>query len=324
MLKEKTYTVCVEKKKCGLRLDKVLVDTFEEFSRTRIQDLIIKGCVSLNREAAVSPSLKVREGDVFKVNVPPPSEAIPAPQKIFLEVIFEDNNLVVLNKPSGLVVHPGAGNPDGTLVNALLEYCGSSLSGIGGVLRPGIVHRLDKDTSGVMVIAKTDNAHQKLSLQFSKCTIDRAYYAVVWGVPKHVEGTINTNIGRNPVYRKKMASLLRGGKKAITHYTVVQRFGGLASLVECRLSTGRTHQIRVHMSEIGHPIVGDPIYGNNRLKKIKINDDRLRREIDLFRRQALHAFLLGFNHPSSNKYMEFKVNLSSDILELCDLLKSAY
>ncbi len=324
MLKEKTYTVCVEKNKCGLRLDKVLVDTFEEFSRTRIQDLIIKGCVSLNREAAVSPSLKVREGDVFKINVPPPSEAIPAPQKIFLEVIFEDNNLVVLNKPSGLVVHPGAGNPDGTLVNALLEYCGSSLSGIGGVLRPGIVHRLDKDTSGVMVIAKTDNAHQKLSLQFSKRTIDRAYYAVVWGVPKHVEGTINTNIGRNPVYRKKMASLLRGGKKAITHYTVVQTFGGLASLVECRLSTGRTHQIRVHMSEIGHPIVGDPLYGKNRLKKIKINDDRLRREIDLFRRQALHAFLLGFNHPSSNKYMEFKVNLSSDILELCDLLKSAY
>ena len=232
-----------------------------------------------------------------------------------IPVLYHDDYLISLDKPSGLLSVKGIGIDK---IDCLEVRAASAIEG------SRIVHRLDKDTSGVMVIAKTDNAHQKLSLQFSKRTIDRAYYAVVWGVPKHVEGTINTNIGRNPVYRKKMASLLRGGKKAITHYTVVQTFGDLASLVECRLSTGRTHQIRVHMSEIGHPIVGDPLYGKNRLKKIKINDDRLRREIDLFRRQALHAFLLGFNHPSSNKYMEFKVNLSSDILELCDLLKSAY
>ena len=216
MLKEKTYTVCVEKNKCGLRLDKVLVDTFEEFSRTRIQDLIIKGCVSLNREAAVSPSLKVREGDVFKINVPPPSEAIPAPQKIFLEVIFEDNNLVVLNKPSGLVVHPGAGNPDGTLVNALLEYCGSSLSGIGGVLRPGIVHRLDQYTEGLMMVAKTDAAYVALKQQFQDTAVSKRYFAVVKGNVDDDEREINLPIGRDFQVRARMScrSIVKGTQKS--------------------------------------------------------------------------------------------------------------
>ncbi|MEN8198386.1 MAG: RluA family pseudouridine synthase [Pseudomonadota bacterium] len=229
----------------------------------------------------------------------------------------------MIDKPAGLVVHPAPGNPDGTLVNALLAHCGDSLSGIGGVRRPGIVHRLDKDTSGVMVAAKTDRAHHALSRQFEKRTAERAYLAVAWGMPSPGQGRIEGNIGRDPRNRKKMAVVPEGkGKPAATNYRIVKRYGVWASLVECRLETGRTHQVRVHMTHIGHPLVGDSLYGRATRARIKgLPDDAVEAMRD-FPRQALHARLLAFKHPKNAERLSFESELPSDMKSLCDILES--
>jgi 23S rRNA pseudouridine1911/1915/1917 synthase len=239
-----------------------------------------------------------------------------------LDIVYEDAHLLVLDKPAGLVVHPAPGNLDRTLVNALLAHCGASLAGIGGVKRPGIVHRLDKDTSGLMVVAKDELAQLRLCADFATHRINRAYHAVVWGVPRPREGEIANRIGRSPRNRKKMAVLREGGKPAVTHYRVLRAFKDVAALAECRLATGRTHQIRVHMSERGHPLIGDPVYGNPRsLGRLRGLAGETRARLAAFPRQALHAVLLGFQHPSTGQNIEFSSKLPRDIEELVMLLE---
>jgi 23S rRNA pseudouridine1911/1915/1917 synthase len=314
-----TYTVPVPEDKAGMRLDKFLADELPEFSRSRLKALISGGQVSAYGEIETNPSAKVKGGP-YVVCVPPAIAANPEPQDIPLDVVFEDEHLIVINKPIGLVVHPAAGNPDGTLVNALLGHCGESLSGIGGVSRPGIVHRLDKDTSGLMIAAKTEQAHRHLSEQFAEHSIERAYKAVVWGVPSPRSGEINSNIGRSSANRKKMAVVSWGGKTALTHYSVDRVVGGGASLVECRLSTGRTHQIRVHMSSIGHPVVGDPLYGGGNQKRLRLAESETRRAIRNYNSQALHAYLLGFEHPFSSEHMRFESKIPHEINALIENL----
>ncbi len=246
----------------GRRLDRMLALHLPTLSRTRLKRLVEAGHVRHDGAAIRDPSLRVRCGQNFVVLLPEAEEAAPAPQPIALDARFEDAHLIVIDKPAGLVVHPAPGNPDGTLVNALLAHCGAGLSGIGGVRRPGIVHRLDKDTSGLMVVAKTEAAHQALSRDFAARRIDRAYAAIVWGVPSPPEGEIAGNIGRSPRNRKKMAVLGEPrGRPALTRYRVERIFDSRAALVECRLATGRTHQIRVHLADRGHPLIGDPVYG---------------------------------------------------------------
>ena len=316
-----TYTVLADEDKVGLRLDRFLTDALKDMSRVRVKALIDGGYVRGNDKILNNPSAKVQSGVSYAVDVPPPAAAEPEAQAIPLDVVFEDRHLIVINKPCGMVVHPAAGNPDGTLVNALLAHCGSSLSGIGGVSRPGIVHRLDKDTSGLMVVAKTDQAHRFLSEQFAAHTLERAYKAVVWGVPSPREGKIEGNIGRNPVNRKKMAVVTRGGKSALTNYRVERIVGNAASLVECRLQTGRTHQIRVHMANIGHPVVGDPLYGGGNHKRLRLVDSDIRDEIRAFDHQALHAFTLGFMHPETKKQMQFQWDMETSMVELIGRLE---
>ena len=297
---ETTYTVEVPKNKAGVRLDKFLAEAVATLSRARIQALMAQGCVFLDDVAAQNPSGKVKAGEIYKVQMPPVIAAEPEPQDIPLDVVFEDDDVIVIDKPPGLVVHPAAGNADGTLVNALLAHCGSSLSGIGGVARPGIVHRLDKGTGGLMIAAKNDAAHEALSRQFADHSMDRAYYALVWGVPMPTKGEIEGNIGRSPKNRKKMAVVERGGKYALTRYKVLKAFGSVAALVECRLATGRTHQIRVHMTSIGHPLIGDPVYGGGTRGKRSELSDTARAAIEALDHQALYAYELGFIHPRTH------------------------
>lgn len=297
------------------RLDKALAEA-SDLSRARIQALIADGKVSINGAPAASPSAKVFEGDRFEIRVPPASQAEAQPQDIPLDVVFEDDHLIVVNKPAGMVVHPAAGNPDGTLVNALLHHCAGQLSGIGGVARPGIVHRIDKDTSGLLVVAKTDAAHEGLATQFADHSIHRRYFAVCGGHPSPVEGTIQTRLGRSDANRKKMAVLEKNssrGKHAITHYSVQQGYAE-AALLECRLETGRTHQVRVHCASIGHALLGDPLYGRTP-KPLKSLLTRLR-----FARQALHAAELGFVHPISKENLRFEAEMPDDMRELIDEL----
>jgi 23S rRNA pseudouridine1911/1915/1917 synthase len=316
-----TLTVTVDERFAGSRLDKFLSESFAEHSRSRIKVLIIDGHV-LNAEAKVTdPSRRVKPGETYEIVIPALKPALPVGQKMDLNVVYEDDDLIIIDKLAGLVVHPAAGNPDGTLVNALIAHCGDSLSGIGGEARPGIVHRLDKDTSGLMVAAKNDIAHRGLAEQFSDHSLDRAYKAVVWGVPKPKIGVVEGNIGRNPRNRKKMAIVTRGGKHALTHYHVEQRIGAdnqyWASLVECRLETGRTHQIRVHLTSIGHPIIGDPVYGAKDAKKVqKIVTNVFQEALENLNRQALHAYLIGFIHPITGEKISFKSALPSDISAL--------
>ena len=292
-----TYTVTVPKNKAGLRLDKFLVSEVEGYSRSRLKALMDAGHVTLGDGPAKDASKKVKEGDVYTVTIPPVVAAEPEPQDIPLNVVYEDDDVIVIDKPPGLVVHPAAGNADGTLVNALLAHCGDSLSGIGGVARPGIVHRLDKGTGGLMIAAKNDAAHVGLSKQFADHSMDRAYLALVWGVPMPPKGEIEGNIGRSPNNRKKMAIVERGGKYALTRYKVLKTFGDVAALVECRLATGRTHQIRVHMASIGHSLIGDPVYGGaGRSKRSKLQGEA-REAVDNLDHQALYAYKLGFIHP---------------------------
>jgi 23S rRNA pseudouridine1911/1915/1917 synthase len=297
----------------GERLDRALQLGLPELSRSRLKQLILSGQVANDGNVIRDPSRKVRAGQTFVVILPEPDDAIPQAQAIPLDIRFEDAQLIVIDKPAGLVVHPAPGNPDGTLVNALIAHCGESLAGIGGVRRPGIVHRIDKDTSGLMVVAKTEAAHHALSADFAARRISRAYAAVVWGVPLPAEGEISGNIGRSVTNRKKMAVVGAGrGKPAVTRYKVERAFADQAALVECRLLTGRTHQIRVHLAERGHPLIGDPAYGGRAARRAATKTSAAA----YFPRQALHARHLGFVHPTSGEYLAFDSDLPDDMKSL--------
>ena len=293
----------------GLRLDKALADLLPELSRERLKTLIVEGQVTSGGRS-LNPSMKVAVGQRFAITLPAPAEAEAVAQDIPLSIVYEDDDLIVIDKPAGMVVHPAVGNVDGTLVNALLHHCKDSLSGIGGVARPGIVHRIDKDTSGLLVVAKSDKAHEGLAQQFSAHSIDRLYAAIVYGIPNPAAGTVDTWIGRSDSDRKKMAVHREGrGKHAVTHYRVIDRLRG-AALVECRLQTGRTHQVRVHLTHLGHPLIGDPVYGRER-KGFKSILETLS-----FKRQALHAKRLGFIHPVTGEKLSFDSALPTDMQEL--------
>jgi 23S rRNA pseudouridine1911/1915/1917 synthase len=311
----------------GERLDKTLAAGLEGLSRSRVQALLEQGCVSTGGRAVTDPALKVKHGQIFDVFIPEAEAAEPEAQDIPLAVIYEDEDVLVIDKPAGLVVHPAAGNPDNTLVNALLAHCGDSLSGIGGVRRPGIVHRLDKDTSGLMVVAKNDRAHTGLTDQFTDRSLSRTYLALVWGVPSLREGRIEANIGRSSADRKKMAVVTGGGKHAATRYRVVKAYGNAVALVECKLETGRTHQIRVHLSHLGHPLVGDPLYGRGRSSRAggrfgAALPEPQRSALVGFPRQALHAAGLSLMHPTRQESLRFDVDLPPDMRELLDSLES--
>ena len=309
------------------RLDKVLALAAQEqasdqgLSRVRLQCLIKGGHVTCDGVVQNNPSAKARIGQVYQLDIPPPVEATPQPQNIPLAVLFEDEDLLVLDKPAGLVVHPAAGNYDGTLVNALLFHCGASLSGIGGTARPGIVHRLDKDTSGLMVVAKNDFTHQALTTQFSDRSLSRVYNALVWGAPAPLSGEIEGAIGRHSRHRQKMAVVTRGGKEALTRYKVLEIFeAGITSLVECRLATGRTHQIRVHMAHIGHPVAGDPLYAGRR-GRVAAGEKGSVGLLQAFPRQALHAGEISFIHPRTGKKNRFTSQYPADMQALIKALK---
>ena len=305
----------------GQRLDRVLALHFPELSRTRLKGLIEAGQVTQKGNALRNPSLRVKRDQNFVVILPQAEDAAPEPQPIALDIHFEDAHLIVIDKPAGMVVHPAPGNPDGTLVNAVLGHCGANLSGIGGIRRPGIVHRLDKDTSGVMVIAKTEAAHHALSRDFAARRVDRAYTAIVWGVPVPPAGEIVGNIGRSATNRKKMAVVREGkGKPAITRYRVEQAYQACAAIVQCRLATGRTHQIRVHLADIGHPLIGDPVYGT-RAGRAVAREGAIGAQIAAFPRQALHARLLGFTHPIEKRHLEFHSPLPADMQQLAQSLE---
>ena len=307
----------------GQRLDRLLATRLGELSRTRLKHLVEDGRVSLDGAAVTDPSLRVRAGQSFVLALPEAVADTPVPQAMDLAICYEDAHLLVLDKPAGLVVHPAPGNPDRTLVNALLAHCGESLAGIGGVKRPGIVHRLDKDTSGLMVVAKDEAAQAKLSADFAARRVTRAYGAVVWGVPQPRAGEIAGRIGRSPRNRQKMAVLRSGGKAAVTRYRVLRAFKDVAALVECSLATGRTHQIRVHMTESGHPLIGDATYGDRRsIGRVRAIPAETRERLIAFPRQALHAMLLGFHHPVSGEYLEFSSPFPRDIEELIELLET--
>lgn len=306
----------------GARLDKWLSGRLPDLSRTRIKALIEEGLVTSAGQTIADASFRVKPGQAFAVALPPDAPLELEAQDIALQVVYEDDDLIVIDKPPGLVVHPAPGNPDGTLVNALLAHCGESLTGIGGVRRPGIVHRIDKDTSGLMVAAKSERAHAALTAQFADHSLDRAYKAVVWGAPNPRQGEIEGNIGRSPHDRKKMAVVTSGGRHALTRYRVIRPYaGGAVSLVECRLATGRTHQIRVHMTSIGHPLVGDRTYGRSRAARLKDLPPEVRHELAEFPRQALHAYLLGFSHPASGERLIFESLIPSDINHLLKILE---
>ncbi|WP_442943612.1 RluA family pseudouridine synthase [Nitrospirillum sp. BR 11752] len=314
------------------RLDKALAQLAPEtasLTRSRLQALIGEGRVTLDQPGGQTiddASYRVKPGQVFHISVPAPEAAVPMAQDIPLTIVFEDDDLLVIDKPAGMVVHPAAGNPDGTLVNALLFRCGERLSGIGGVRRPGIVHRLDKDTSGLMVVAKTDRAHTGLSAQFADRTLSRTYHAVVWGAPAEAQGEIEGNIGRHPTDRKRMAVVSKGGKPALTRWRVLARHGLLSTHVECKLATGRTHQIRVHMAQIGHPLVGDPLYGKARPTgalgaRLKEASAAAQAGLLGFRRQALHAKDIAFRHPVSGGMLAFTSDLPADLAGLISSLE---
>lgn len=314
----------------GQRLDKFLCSFFEKlnadntssntedlflWSRSQIQRLIKTGCITCEDNEITDCSFKVRNGDVYQIDIPPPATAEPMAENICLDIVYEDDDLIVVNKPAGMTVHPAPGAWQGTLVNALLYHCRDNLSGIGGVRRPGIVHRIDKETSGLLVAAKNDFAHQKLSEQFLTHSIKRIYHAVVYGLPNPLSGTISGNIARSRFDRKKMALVESGGKHAVTHYKTIQTFGSYAALVQCRLETGRTHQIRVHLSSIGCNLIGDKVYIKNHKTSLKI-PAAVKTFLNQFPRQALHASTLGFIHPRTGQELNFSSEFPPDFKEL--------
>jgi 23S rRNA pseudouridine1911/1915/1917 synthase len=299
------------------RLDRALAKAHADISRARFQKLIAEGHVAVEGQTIRSPRHPVADGQRLTVNLPEPKAAGPQPEPIKLNIVYEDSALLVVDKPAGLVVHPGPGNTSGTLVNALLAHCGDSLSGIGGVKRPGIVHRLDKDTSGLLVVAKTDRAHQGLSAQFAAHgrdgKLERSYLALVWGTPHRGRGTIDVSLARSNANRKKIApSKSETARRAVTHYEVLQSLMG-ASLVRCRLETGRTHQIRVHMAHINHPIMGDSAYGSGFKSSASRLPEAAQNLLKALGRQALHAAVLGFEHPVTGRNLRFESALPRDM-----------
>lgn len=291
----------------GGRIDAWLAGRVGEYSRTYFQKLVENGSVTVNG-AAVKTNHRLKEGDAVRIVIPAPERLDVCAENIRLDILYEDDDVVVVNKPRGMVVHPAAGNYSGTLVNALMEHCRGSLSDINGVIRPGIVHRIDKDTSGVLVVAKNNSAHEKLSERLKEHDIQRVYIAVAEGVIREDSGKIDAPVGRHPVERKKMSVNTKTGRRAVTHFRVLERFTG-ATLVELKLETGRTHQIRVHMSFIGHPLLGDTVYGR-------------KRQAAGIKGQALHARLLGFVHPGTGEYMEFAAEPPEDFRQLVERLRT--
>jgi len=322
-----TETVTITTEEAGQRLDRVLAARIPALSRSRLKALILDGQVKVAARTVRDPAAHVNSGDTVTVALPPPEEAKPAGQEIPLNIVYEDDALIVVDKPPGLVVHPAAGHARGTLVNALIAHCGDSLSGIGGVKRPGIVHRLDKDTSGLMVVAKTDAAHRALSKQFAEKAegpLERGYLAFVWGAPAKPKGVIDAPLDRHPHARGKRA-VRAGGRAAVTHWQVLERFAGrdgkpVASLIACTLETGRTHQIRVHLAHIGHPILGDETYSTGFKTKATQLSPEGRATLDALGRQALHAYRLRFEHPDSGELMEFQSELPDDLRRLHEAL----
>lgn len=302
-----TAEIVIDEGMSEIRLDKVISLELDTLTRSAVTGLIDDGNVTVNGKP-VSKSYKCKIGDTVNVFIPDARPLEAAAEDIPLDIVYEDNDLLVVNKPKGMVVHPAAGNYDGTLVNALLYHCGDSLSGINGVIRPGIVHRIDKDTSGLLIVAKNDKSHLSLAQQIKEHSFHRAYHAVVYGNIKEDSGTVNQPIGRNPKDRKKMAVTDRNSKNAVTHFEVIERFGDFTH-IKCILETGRTHQIRVHMSYIGHPLAGDCVYGP---KKV----------ITSLKGQCLHAGEIGFVHPTTNEYLEFKSELPDYFVEFLNQLNS--
>jgi 23S rRNA pseudouridine1911/1915/1917 synthase len=327
-----TVELTVAEAAAGTRLDAWLAGALPDLGRNRAKQLILDGRVAIGGRTIGEAKRPVKPGDAVVVNLPPVAPAEPAGEAIALNVVYEDDALIVIDKPAGLVVHPAGGHDTGTLVNALIAHCGASLSGIGGVARPGIVHRLDKDTTGLMVVAKTDRAHKALAEQFADHgrtgPLERGYMAIAWGAPERPAGTIEAALGRSTRNREKIEVKRNGtGREAITHYRVAERYGpkrkpALASLVECELETGRTHQIRVHLASIGHPLIGDRAYGSGFATKATLLPEPARTLAADFPRQALHAFLLGFEHPDTGAEMRFESRLPADMAELRKALKA--
>jgi 23S rRNA pseudouridine1911/1915/1917 synthase len=325
-MKKNIINIIVSLEFHGYRIDKFLQSQIAELSRTRLQTLIGDGHVKVNDLSVNSSSKKIKEKDQIKVNFPPPKETLIKPNKIPLNILYDDNDVIVINKSPGIVVHPGAGNYDNTIVNGLIFKYKNNLSSIGGKIRPGIVHRIDKDTSGVIIVAKNDNAHINLSKQFSDHSIKRVYEALVWGSLKPQSGKINERISRSIKNRQLMAVRKERGKIAITNYKTLKIFHNLnlpkISFIECRLETGRTHQIRVHMNFKGNPILGDKSYGKTK-KKFKKIDPNLEKKINNFNRQALHAKSLTFIHPKTKKELFFEAKRPNDFEILIKNLKKA-
>jgi 23S rRNA pseudouridine1911/1915/1917 synthase len=311
-----SFTTTAAPEARGQRLDRFLADAIGTLSRSRVKTLIEQGQVRRDGEVLTEPSEPVRTGAIYELALPPPAPATPQPQPIPFPILYEDPDLIVLDKPAGLVVHPAPGNEDGTLVNALLAHCGEQFTGIGNERRPGIVHRLDKDTSGIMVVAKTQLANNALTSAFAARDLDRTYLALVWGLPSPLEGDIEGDIGRDKRDRKRMAVVTRNGKPALTHYRVLRAWGTAVSLLECRLATGRTHQIRVHLASRGHPVVGDPLYLRRVPAVARSLPEPVRHRLLDFPRQALHAARLGFAHPRSGEPVCFTTEPPPDMAEI--------
>jgi 23S rRNA pseudouridine1911/1915/1917 synthase len=314
----------------GERLDRILAQN-ADLSRSRLKTLILAGAVTIGNRTILDPGHRVNAGDEIAVTVPPDAPAKPQGEAIPLSIVYEDDALIVIDKPKGLVVHPAAGNASGTLVNALIAHCGDSLSGIGGVIRPGIVHRLDKDTTGLMVVAKNDRTHRSLSAQFADHgrtgDLEREYLAFVWGVPDRPKGTIAAPLGRHPHARDKQA-IRPDGREAVTHWRILEQYQGMdgkpvASLLACRLETGRTHQIRVHLAHFGHPLLADDTYGPGfKTKAVRLNIEA-RQALEDLGRQALHAHILGFQHPKTGQVLRFTSRLPDDLAHLRQSLAGA-
>jgi 23S rRNA pseudouridine1911/1915/1917 synthase len=315
----------------SVRLDRVLAVRLPQLSRSRLKALILADAVTLKNAPIRDPAYHVSAGDTITIDVPEAIAAEPAGEAIALDIVHEDDDIIVINKPKGLVVHPAAGHETGTLVNALIAHCGASLSGIGGVKRPGIVHRLDKDTTGLMVAAKNDRAHKSLTEQFADHgrtnEMRRGYLALVWGVPNRLRGTVNAPIDRHPFAREKMA-VRDSGREAITHWEILESFNGrdgkpIAALLACQLETGRTHQIRVHLAHIGHPLLGDSVYGPHFKTKASHLGPRSQAALTALGRQALHAYLLALEHPRTGEILHWESALPQDLLLLQNALRAA-
>jgi 23S rRNA pseudouridine1911/1915/1917 synthase len=322
-----TQTILVAPDEDGERIDRVLA-RHAGLSRSRLKALVLAGEIAVDGRTIRDPAHRVNAGASIDLRVPPPTDPVPGAENIELAIVYEDPELIVIDKPAGLVVHPAAGNWTGTLVNALIAHCGESLSGIGGVRRPGIVHRLDKDTSGLLVVAKTDAAHRKLAAQFAdhgrSGPLERGYLAFVWGAPDRPKGRIEAKIARHPHARDRMA-VREGGRPAVTQWEVAERYFGagpdpVASLLVCRLETGRTHQIRVHLAHIGHPLLGDSAYGPGFKTKAALLGPVAREALVRLDRQALHAHMLGFEHPKTRHFLQFRSELPVELVRLRDSL----